>query len=231
MHDEGRLIDEQIAYYRARAAEYDDWFFRRGRYDHGVLENAQWTSEADTLVKALREFKPRGHVLELACGTGLFTKHLLQDANSITAVDSSSEAIEINRNRCQDFRVQYLQANLFEWTPPEQFDVVFFSFWLSHVPAGRFAAFWELVRNSLAPGGRVFLIDSLYEPKSTARNHQLRGPEATSVTRLLDDGRQFEIVKVFYQPVRLMAELDSLGWESSIATTGRHFLYGHCRCR
>ena len=39
------LIQEQIAYYRARAAEYDDWFFRRGRYDRGRDFNEQWTGE------------------------------------------------------------------------------------------------------------------------------------------------------------------------------------------
>ena len=34
--DEQRVIAEQVAYYRARAPEYDDWFFRRGEYDHGA---------------------------------------------------------------------------------------------------------------------------------------------------------------------------------------------------
>ena len=35
MGEQHQLLDEQIAYYRARAAEYDDWWFRRGRYDRG----------------------------------------------------------------------------------------------------------------------------------------------------------------------------------------------------
>ena len=29
------LLCEQIAYYRARAGEYDEWFLRQGRYDRG----------------------------------------------------------------------------------------------------------------------------------------------------------------------------------------------------
>ncbi len=32
-HD--RFVKEQIAYYQARAGEYDEWFFRQGRYDRG----------------------------------------------------------------------------------------------------------------------------------------------------------------------------------------------------
>lgn len=29
------LLHHQIAYYRARATEYDEWFYRQGRYDRG----------------------------------------------------------------------------------------------------------------------------------------------------------------------------------------------------
>ena len=30
--DEGKRLDEQLAYYWARAGEYDEWFLREGRY-------------------------------------------------------------------------------------------------------------------------------------------------------------------------------------------------------
>ena len=36
------LLDEQIAYYRARAAEYDQWWLRQGRYDQGPELAARW---------------------------------------------------------------------------------------------------------------------------------------------------------------------------------------------
>ena len=36
---------EQLAYYRARAAEYDEWWLRQGRYDRGAALNAQWFAE------------------------------------------------------------------------------------------------------------------------------------------------------------------------------------------
>lgn len=40
------LLEEQAAYYRARASEYDDWFLRRGRYD--------WFYEPSVLEERLR---------------------------------------------------------------------------------------------------------------------------------------------------------------------------------
>ena len=39
------LIAEQIAYYRSRAGEYDEWFLRQGRYDHGPELNERWFAE------------------------------------------------------------------------------------------------------------------------------------------------------------------------------------------
>ncbi|OAI57950.1 hypothetical protein AYO47_00210 [Planctomyces sp. SCGC AG-212-M04] len=229
--DASRLVEDQIAYYRARAGEYDDWFLRRGRYDHGALRNAEWTSETEQLRTAVDAFAPAGRVVELACGTGLFTRHLLRHADSITAVDSSPEVIRLNRERCNDSRIAYVQANLFDWAPEQRFDVVFFSFWLSHVPPERFSAFWNMVRSALAPNGRVFLIDSKYEPSSTAVDHVLKGPDATTALRRLDDGREFEIVKVFYRPEKLAADLDALGWNASVQTTGKFFIYGHATAR
>ena len=35
------ILQEQIDYYRARAAEYDEWFNRQGRYDRGPQANQQ----------------------------------------------------------------------------------------------------------------------------------------------------------------------------------------------
>lgn len=220
------LLQEQIDYYRARAGEYDEWFLRKGRYDHGPELNQQWFDEAGVVAEALAGFAPTGHVLELACGTGLWTQHLARYAASITAVDSSPEVIEINRQQVGKETVAYLQADLFSWQPTRHYDVVFFSFWLSHVPPERFSSFWKMVRSALAPGGRVFFIDSLYSESSTANNHQLEGETATTLSRKLNDGRAFRIVKVFYQPETLAAKLAGLGWQMQVTATANYFLYG-----
>jgi demethylmenaquinone methyltransferase/2-methoxy-6-polyprenyl-1,4-benzoquinol methylase len=222
------LLQEQIAYYRARANEYDEWFLRQGRYDRGPRETRAWFAEAEQVEQALAAFAPTGDVLELACGTGLWTQHLARSATSITAVDSSPEVLAINRRRlCAcGTSIAYLEADLFSWRPAKQYDVVFFSFWLSHVPPERFATFWEGVRQALTPAGRVFFIDSLYSESSTARDHQLHGEAATTLTRRLNDGREFRIVKVFYQPEHLAARLDAAGWRVDVRRTSSSFLYG-----
>ena len=64
------LLQDQIVYYQARAAEYDQWFLRQGRYDRGAELNQQWFQEVAQVRQALDQFKPHGRILELACGTG-----------------------------------------------------------------------------------------------------------------------------------------------------------------
>jgi demethylmenaquinone methyltransferase/2-methoxy-6-polyprenyl-1,4-benzoquinol methylase len=223
---DAELLEQQLQYYRARAAEYDEWFHREGRYDRGAEHRADWFREVDTVRSALFDELPRGEVLELACGTGLWTGELAKHHSRVVAVDASPEGIAISRSRVQSPAVTYIVADLFNWTPPAAaFDAVFFGFWLSHVPPSRFDTFWTSVRTALKPTGRAFFVDSLLEPTSTARDHAPLG-ESGVVRRRLNDGREFEIVKVFYEPAALEHRLSEQGWRGWVRSTGKFFLYG-----
>jgi SAM-dependent methyltransferase len=220
------VLTEQLDYYRARALEYDKWWLREGRFDRGPAANARWFAEATELEHVLARFDPRGDVLELACGTGLWTRHLIDYADSVTAVDAAPEVLAINRARVGGERVRYVEADLFAWRPDAQYDACVFSFWLSHVPEERFEAFWAMVAGALRPGGRVLFIDSARTERSTAADHQLPGSGEDTMTRRLDDGREFQIVKRFYEPVELEARLAELGWRASVSETPEFFIYG-----
>jgi SAM-dependent methyltransferase len=224
--DDTQLIGQQVEYYRARAAEYDEWFLREGRYDRGPEHRAEWFREVAVVRSALAETLPRGEVLELACGTGLWTRELAEHHSRIVAVDASPEAIAINRARVRSGAISYIVADIFSWIPPPAvFDAIFFGFWLSHVPPDRFNAFWACVQTALKPTGRVFFVDSLFEPTSTARDHAALD-ESGVVRRRLNDGREFEIVKVFYEPGALEHRLSELGWLGWVRSSGRFFVYG-----
>ena len=223
---EESLLEQQKAYYRARAEEYDEWFYRRGRYDRGPENNARWLAEAAEVERDLERFAPRGDVLELACGSGIWTLHLARHASSLTAVDSSPEMLALNRARLGDAPVRYVQADIFEWRPDRAYDVVFFSFWHSHVPPECFEPFWGLVRACLKQGGRAYLVDSLHSETSTARDHLFEDPEATTSVRRLNDGREYRIVKVFLRPEQLARRLQPLGWQPHFAATANYFVYG-----
>jgi SAM-dependent methyltransferase len=211
------LLSEQIAYYRARADEYDNT---------GVVGAEQ---EGRRLEAALDRFAPRGRVLELACGTGRWTGLLAAHAESVTAVDASPEVLAINRSKVGDPRVSYVEADLFAWRPDELYDTVFFAFWLSHVPPERFEPFWALVAASLAPAGRVFFIED--RPTLAVDERAVAGEPDYVVERELLDGSNFRAVKAFREPEWIHQLLAGLGWEAEVETVGPCFFYGIARRR
>ena len=114
--------DDQIEYYRRRAAEYDEWFLRLGRYDRGPEHRARWNREVEVVRDALERFAPRGDVLELAGGTGLWSERLKPHATRLTVVDASPEMLGINRARLGGAQVEYVRADLFDWQPERSGD-------------------------------------------------------------------------------------------------------------
>ncbi|HRF95034.1 MAG TPA: class I SAM-dependent methyltransferase, partial [Aggregatilineales bacterium] len=79
------ILQGQIAYYRARATEYNEWWYRQGRYDRGEVANQLWFSEIAHLKQALSAIPPQAHILELACGTGIWTQELVTIGEKVTA--------------------------------------------------------------------------------------------------------------------------------------------------
>jgi SAM-dependent methyltransferase len=210
-HELIELLGEQIAYYRARAIEYD--------------RTAPFVDEDGypELVAALGRFAPRGRVLELACGTGRWTGELAKYATELTALDASAEMLMLSRARVGRTDVIYVQADVFSWSPSERYDVVFFSAWLSHVPPQRFDDFWELVATCLRTDGRVFVIDEL--PAVASLERAIPNAVAPSVERQLTTGERFRNVKVFYEPRLLVDKLATLGWQADVHSTGWRFFY------
>ena len=225
MMDDG-LIAEQAAYYQARAAEYDEWFLRTGRYDRGVEHRLQWNDELDVVRQWLNSFAPLGTTLEIACGTGLWTGILAETSSSLMAIDSSPETMKLNRRKHPDPGINFAVANVFEWEPRKSYDTIFFGFWLSHVPQGCFETFWKKVEDALRPDAKVLFVDSLKAPRSIANDHA--APDDSGVVeRRLNSGETFRIVKRFDDPAQLERRLSLLGWEGSVCTTEEFFLYGN----
>jgi demethylmenaquinone methyltransferase/2-methoxy-6-polyprenyl-1,4-benzoquinol methylase len=212
------LVAEQKRYYAERAPEYDDWWYRRGRYELEADALARWQADVAEAEAALDEFAPRGAVLELAAGTGIWTRRLVRLADRVVAVDANPETLALNTSAAQ-----LVRADAFEWEPAERFDLVFFSFWLSHVPEERFDEFWSRVRAALEPGGRVFLVDSGAGDTAHTGTDQADGQE----TRSLADGRTFRIVKRRWRPEELDERVAPLGFALDLRDSANgHFLFG-----
>lgn len=202
------LLGEQLAYYRALAADY--------------LDQGLDLPGSDELTAALHAFQPTGSVLELACGPGVWTGQLLRYAADVTAVDGSPEMLALAAGRVGRDRVRFIQADLFTWRPDRRYDVVFIGFWLSHVPGERFASFWSLVADCLKPDGRVFFADDAYR----TQDELVAGPSSSTIRRQIPDGTTYRLVKVPHQPDDLETRLRELGWDITVTATAGPFYWG-----
>lgn len=201
------LIDDQIAYYRARAGEYDDTF----------PSGDPFRADADRVGAALRDFAPRGRILEIAAGTGQWTSLLAEYADELTATDASPEMLALNRAKVGERGIDYRVADAFDLEATHEFDVVFFGFFLSHVPPGQFDGFWRVVEGQLAPRGRAFFVD---EGRHFEWREDWVDEEAGIVRRPLTDGSIHRAVKVLWRPEDLEQRLGTLGWEASVHASG-----------
>ncbi len=216
---------EMLAYYEARAPEYDDWYLRRGRYARGPIHDTAWNAELDVAGRWLDGLPITGEIVELAAGTGWWSP-LLASKGELSLYDAAPAPLERARERLV---AHHLRAHLHlrdAWAAPDRaVDAVFAGFWLSHVPRERLATFLDLVRQWLKPGGTFAFIDSLSDPQSSAADQPV--PADDLAVRRLDDGRQFTVVKVYYEPLELEAALAAAGFTAAeVTTTGRFFLTG-----
>jgi SAM-dependent methyltransferase len=228
--DDEDLLAEQRSYYQARAPEYDEWWQRRGRFNRGHEELVEWQRQVAVVDEALTCFGATGSVLELAGGTGWWTERLARTAESLTVVDSSPEALAVNQTRVGRSDVSYVVADLFDWLPDSHFDVVFFSFWLSHVPRSRFRQFWTLLDSCLTPSGRAFLIDNRNDPQpeSPVKDPFVIRYDTDLHVRRLNDGSEHRVVNVMYEPGELQPLVNAEGWSAEIDST-RWFIFGSAR--
>src|ERR687886_2282200 len=93
------LLAEQLAYYRALGLDYEDLTI--------------WELGGSEVAEALDSFRPTGDVLELACGTGMWTQRLLRHATSVTALDAAPEMLAVAAARTRPGNVRFVEADLF----------------------------------------------------------------------------------------------------------------------
>lgn len=210
------ILAEQISYYRQRAGEYDTTAY------------GDVSAAGARITRLVDELRPTGTVLEIACGTGMWTGALAQHASALTAIDAAPEAVEIARSRAAAPHVTFAVADVFGWLaapPTQRFDVVFFSHWLSHVPASHLDRFWAGLRPLLTASGRVLFVDEHVGER--AKESYPAGGELAR--RTLVDGRPFRIVKNYLDAGPLVARLDQLGWACAIHRDGEDWICGTAR--
>jgi len=181
-------VTELAEYYRERAAEYDAVYAKPERQQdlarlHGLLS---------PLVAGQR-------VLEIAAGTGYWTRVLSGSAAAITATDLNAETLE--RARARQYggaAVTFRLADAYALDQvPGEFDTAFVGFFWSHVLRGDLPRFVAGLGARMGPGARLIVLDNSCVPGSNLPISRTTEAGDTYQRRTLNDGRSFEILKNF----------------------------------
>jgi protein-L-isoaspartate O-methyltransferase len=189
-------------YYRDRAAEYDAVYAKPERQDD---------------LASLHDLLPRlvagATLVEIAAGTGYWTRTLSGSAAAITATDINPETLDVARTRqFGPAPVTFQVADAYALAEiPGQFDAAFIGFFWSHVLRADLPRFIDGLRTRLRLGATVIVLDNRYVPGS---NHPISrtAPEGdTFQRRTLNDGREYEIVKNFPDRARFATDVAAAG--------------------
>ncbi|MFD4829507.1 methyltransferase domain-containing protein [Streptomyces uncialis] len=138
-------------------------------YVHGYSrrEGRRLGDQADTLARLLHDgtsYPAGSRVLEIGCGVGAQTVHLLRSSPGahIVAADRSEESLARARAHVAaavpDARMEWHRADVYDLPFADgEFDHVFVCFVLEHLPAPRQAL--AVLRSVLRPGGTLTVIE------------------------------------------------------------------------
>jgi SAM-dependent methyltransferase len=127
-------------------------------------EDLVWHSEDLTpllvdAVAAARTTKHRPRALDVGCGAGIYAAYLAREGFDVTAIDLIPKAIALatTHARSKGVEVDFVQADILEWSSDRAFDLVFDSGCLHSLISGSVSRYKQKIASWLAPGGEYVL--------------------------------------------------------------------------
>ena len=185
---------DMVEYYRQRATYYERVYHK---------------PERQSDLRAMEAWLPSPfagrRVLEVACGTGWWTRHGARDCARWLATDLNPNTMDVARSKALPIfdgkvgKVEFatVDAYSFDGLGERSFDGAFSGCWWSHIPLERLAAWLELLHARLEPGARVVMLDNSYVQTSSTPLSRRDAQGNTYQNRTLDDGSVHEVLKNF----------------------------------
>jgi ubiquinone/menaquinone biosynthesis C-methylase UbiE len=188
-----RSFGNMEEYYRRRAKIYEE-FYQGSNY---VRQR-----ELEIITDALRKTFEDRRVLDVACGTGYWTKTVSETARSIVGVDVAQEMLEIAKAKKYECPVSFLKEDAYSLS----FQKGFFngglaSFWLSHIPKKRAQLFLERFHQLLRKKSRVFMADNV---AGDAEGLIVKEGDSNTYQIRKLDGREHLVLKNYFSVDDLM---------------------------
>jgi demethylmenaquinone methyltransferase/2-methoxy-6-polyprenyl-1,4-benzoquinol methylase len=194
-------VDDLVAYYGERASEYEK-----------VYAKPERQSDLRALHEIVGNFASGRSVLEIACGTGYWTRTIGERATSVTAFDLSPEVLALARARQRTGVVDFRLGDAFDLpslrTPV---DAAFAGFWWSHVLRRDLPRFLLGLHRRLPAGSLVMFIDNRHVPGSNWPITRTDDDGNSYQRRRLDNGTEHEVLKNFPGPEEVRSAIREAG--------------------
>jgi SAM-dependent methyltransferase len=147
-------IEDLKRYYSDKMEEYDE----TAGYEDPLSEKIRKSIK----IRHQKYFK-RQDVLEIACGTGYWTKVIAETANSILAIDISEKMISIAQKRLSKYKnVNFSIADAYSLDNIKgNFSAAYAHWWWSHIPKSKIRIFLFNLHEKLISGASVLFADHL----------------------------------------------------------------------
>jgi demethylmenaquinone methyltransferase/2-methoxy-6-polyprenyl-1,4-benzoquinol methylase len=182
-----------IAYYAQRAAEYER-----------VYEMPRWQDDLAWIRTRLPAFFAGRRVLEVACGTGYWTRHAAERARSVHATDINADTLALARAKTYAAPVTFEARDAYAPAAgPARHDAGLAALWLSHVDLARLETFVRAFHGRLEPGAVVLMFDERASEERRTPASRTDGAGNRYEMRRLAGGERFEVVKNLFDQADL----------------------------
>jgi SAM-dependent methyltransferase len=196
-------INDIIRYYSDRAYDYDrtaGYFDREAEKIRALMKQRHQT------------FAQNKNILEIACGTGYWTRVIADTARSVLATDASRTMIAIAQENCKHLsNVTFQVCDAYSMnTLSAKFSAAYAHWWWSHMPKAKIRNFLFGLHSNLEPGSRVLFSDHLPEYLDQDIDYTVNNDGDRIEKRTLDNGKTYLVIKNFPTEEELHTYLEGL---------------------
>lgn len=179
------------------------------------------TSMRDRVVEAVQ-----GHrVLELACGTGYWTAHLVTSAESVLATDINVAMLDLAKARgLPNDKVQFALTDAFDIQVDGDFSACFIGFFWSHIKREEQSRFLARLQERLGANALLVMVDEDYVEGSSIPVARTDLEGNTYQIQTLPDGTRMEVLKNFPSDSALRKKLGAVVKDIRILRSNHYWM-------
>jgi demethylmenaquinone methyltransferase/2-methoxy-6-polyprenyl-1,4-benzoquinol methylase len=185
--------NEMEDYYAKRALEYEEIYLKS--------ERQECINKTKVLLK---KYFVNKNVLEVACGTGFWTRVISEVSAKILATDINHEVMDIAKNKEYKCKVEFIQDDSYRLDEiKEKYDALFAGFWFSHIPKSKINEFFEVIEKKLHKNAILVFMDNMYVEGNSTPISGFDDEGNSYQLRKLKDNSRHEVLKNFYDEKNL----------------------------